>query len=120
MAGWMTGFAICGGLACAFRGHSGVALGFSLGAALGILNYLWLHAAADAIVGAQDARAPVRVLLKFCLRYPMIFLIVYLCSRTGWLPLGAVLAGLLVQVAGLLTEAAFQLFQGGMPRREIV
>lgn len=111
MASWMSAFAICGVFVCALSWHWNVALAFSLGAALGILNYLWLHDAADVVISAQEAKVSIRPLVKFCFRYPMVFLIVYFCSSKDWLPLGGMLAGLLVQVAGLLTEAGFQVYQ---------
>jgi len=112
MAGWMTALGFCGGLACFVSGHPGTAGGFALGAALGILNCLWLHRAASSILDAKDTKIPVTVLVKFCGRYPLVFAIVYACYRTGWIPFVAVLAGLFVQVGGLFAEVVFRLREG--------
>jgi hypothetical protein len=96
-------------------GHLRWALGFSLGAALGILNYYWLH---DGITGLFDAgtvRVPKRVVVKFALRYPLAFLGIYLFYKTGWLPFAEILAGMFVPVAGVLLEAVLQVGRGLAP-----
>ena len=100
---------------------------FTLGAALGILNYQWLHetiatvfnASFDARpndggerVGAGSVRVPKAVVLKLLLRYPLAFGLVYVFYRTGWLPFMGILAGFFVPVAGVLLEMIVQIREG--------
>jgi hypothetical protein len=89
-----------------------VALGFALGAALGILNYYWLHEAVEVLAKAGQFRIPKSVVAKFLLRYPVAFGLVLVFFKTGWLPPMAILAGLFVPVAGVLIEAIIQLGGG--------
>jgi hypothetical protein len=93
-----------------------IAAGFALGAALGILNYYWLHQAVEALTKAGQSRIPRRVTAKFLLRYPLAFGLVLVFFKTGWLPPMAILAGLFVPVAGVLIEAIVQL-GGGLGSR---
>jgi hypothetical protein len=109
---WMMGGALVATIATLAAGHLRWALGFGLGAALGILNYYWLH---DGITGLFDAgttRVPKRVVVKFALRYPLAFLGIYLFYKTGWLPVAGILAGMFVPVAAILFEAIFQIYGG--------
>ena len=113
---WM---ALCGLLALAailLCRKFGFAAGFALGAALGILNYYWLHEAVEALAKAGQARVPRLLVAKFLLRYPLAFGLVLVFFKTGWLPPMAILAGLFVPVAGVLIEAAVQL-EGGLGSR---
>jgi hypothetical protein len=109
---WMV---LCGCLALAaillFRQFT-VALGFALGAALGILNYHWLHEAVEALAQSGQARIPKLLVAKFLIRYPLAFGLVIFFFKTRWLPPMAILAGLFVPVAGLLVEAIVQLADG--------
>ena len=89
-----------------------VAMGFALGAGLGILNYYWLHEAVEALVRAGQTRIPKFVLAKFLVRYPLAFGLVLVFFRTRWLPPMAILAGLFVPVGGVLIEAIVQLGEG--------
>ena len=89
-----------------------IAIGFALGAALGILNYYWLHDAVEALVKAGQSRIPKSVLAKFLIRYPVAFGLVLVFFKTGWLPPMAILAGLFTPVAGVLIEAIVQLGEG--------
>ena len=93
-------------------GQLRIAMGFALGAALGILNYYWLHQAVEALVKAGQSRIPKLVVAKFLIRYPVAFGLVLVFFRTGWLPPMAILAGLFVPVAGVLIEAIIQLGEG--------
>ncbi len=88
------------------------AIGFALGAALAILNYFWLHEAIETLFSARRSRLPRIVVVKFAIRYPLAFAGVYFFYRLGWLPFLAILAGLFVAVAGVLTEAVVQIFSG--------
>jgi hypothetical protein len=89
-----------------------IAVGFSLGAALGILNYYWLHEAVVALSTAGQARIPKLLVAKFLIRYPLAFGVVIFFFKTRWLPPMAILAGLFVPVAGLLIEAIVQIGGG--------
>jgi hypothetical protein len=89
-----------------------MAVGFGLGAALGILNYYWLHEAVEALVKAGQSRISNWVVAKFLIRYPAAFGLVLVVFKTGWLPPMAILAGLFVPVAGVLIEAIIQLGEG--------
>ncbi len=93
-----------------------IAVGFSLGAALGILNYYWLHEAVAALSMAGQSRIPRLLVAKFLLRYPLAFGVVIFFFKTRWLPPMAILAGLFVPVAGLLIEAIVQI-GGGLASR---
>jgi hypothetical protein len=92
--------------------HVMIAAGFGLGAALGILNYYWLHEAVVAVSNAGQARIPRLLVAKFLIRYPLAFGVVIFFFKTRWLPPMAILAGLFVPVAGLLIEAIVQIGGG--------
>jgi hypothetical protein len=93
-----------------------IALGFALGAALGILNYYWLHEAVETLVRAGESRIPKLVVAKFLIRYPLAFGLVFFFFKTEWLPPMAILAGLFVPLAGVLVEAIIQLGNGLVSR----
>ena len=89
-----------------------IAIGFALGAALGMLNYYWLHEAVEALAKAGQSRIPKSVVARFLIRYPLAFGLVLVVFKTGWLPPVAILAGLFVPVAGVLIEGIIQLVDG--------
>lgn len=105
MPRWMLALAIAGTLGIGASAHLRFALGFAVGAALGILNYFWLHSIVEALVNAGTVRPPKSALAKVIIRYPLLFAGVYLFYRSGWLPFTGVLAGFFVPVAGVLIEA---------------
>ncbi len=109
---WMTACGLAGAIGAALTGHVRLAIGFAVGASLGILNYLWLHQAVSALFAEGRERVPRGLLAKILFRYPLALAAVYLFYRTGWLPFAAVLAGLFVPVAGVLIEALVQLREG--------
>jgi hypothetical protein len=109
---WMM---LCGFLALIvilLCGQYRIAVSFALGAALGILNYYWLHEAVEALGKAGQSRIPKRVVAKFLIRYPLAFGLVLVFFKTGWLSPMAILAGLFVPLAGVLVEAIIQLADG--------
>jgi ATP synthase I subunit len=108
----MLAAAVLGTIAFLATGHLRWALGFGLGAVLAILNYYWLHDGIRALFDAGTTRVPKRVVVKFALRYPLAFLVIYLFYKTGWLPFAGILAGLFMPVAGVLFEAVLQVWQG--------
>ena len=109
---WMTAAAVAATVAMLASGRVRFGVGFGLGAALAILNYYWLRQAVRALFDAAHVRVPRRLILKFVVRYPLAFAAVYLFYYTGWLPFGAVLAGLFVPTAGVLMEAVVQVGSG--------
>jgi hypothetical protein len=88
------------------------AIGFALGATLGVLNYYWLHEAVEALLRAGQSRIPKLVVAKFLIRYPLAFGLLFVFFKTGWLPPMSILAGLFIPVAGVLIEAIVQLGGG--------
>jgi len=94
-----------------------MAIGFALGALLGIVNYLWLHETVEVLGQSGQSRVPKLLVAKILIRYPLAFGLVILFFKTRWLPPMAILAGLFVPVAGLLVEAIVQLGQGLMSGR---
>ncbi|HEV2351432.1 MAG TPA: ATP synthase subunit I [Terriglobia bacterium] len=108
----MVGLAAGVTISVTLAGHVLVGVGFTLGAALAILNFFWLHQAISVLFSSGATRPSRRVIAKFALRYPLAFGAVYLFYRTGWLPFPAILAGLFVPVGGVLIESLFQIWMG--------
>ena len=109
---WMLGAALMVTAGLTVAGHARQAVGFALGAMLAIVNYYWLHQVIETLLRATNVKVPKRVLLKFCLRYPLAFAGIYLVYRSRWLSMGALFAGLFVPVAGALAEAMVQIKNG--------
>lgn len=97
-------------------GQFTMAMGFALGAGLGILNYYWLHEAVEVLANAGQSRVPKLLVAKFLIRYPLAFGLVIFFFKSGWLPPMSILAGLFVPVVGLLVEAIIQLGNGLVSR----
>ena len=93
-----------------------IAAGYAMGAALGILNYHWLHEAVEALTKAGQAQVPKLLVAKFLIRYPLAIGLIIFFFKSGWLPPMAVLAGLFVPVAGILIEAIVQIGDGLVSR----
>ena len=117
MPRWMM---LCGLLALTIIllcGHFIMAIGFALGALLGVLNYYWLREAVEVLASTGQSRVPKLLVAKFLIRYPLAFGLVFFFFKTGWLPPISILAGLFVPVVGLLIEAIIQLGNGLVSRR---
>jgi len=99
-------------------GQFTMAIGFALGALLGILNYYWLREAVHVLANAGQSRVPKLLVAKFLIRYPLAFGLIIFFFKTGWLPPMSILAGLFVPVVGLLIEAVFQLGNGLVSRHD--
>ncbi len=112
LLGWAAGWAAAGTASAVLLMGLRAALGFSLGSALALLNYLWLHQAIERLMDSSSNRVPKKLVFKFVARYPLMFAGVYLFFKTGWLPFTAVLAGLFVPVAAVLVEGVFQIREG--------
>ena len=109
---WMLALTVVAVFATGARMGLQFALGLSLGAALAILNYFWLHQAIEALMHSGHARVPIGVLAKVVVRYPAAILVLYLLYKSGWFSFPAILAGLFVPVAGILIEGVVQIFSG--------
>jgi hypothetical protein len=108
---WMAGCAIVAAALILASGHLRLALGFALGAFLAVLGYYWLHEVIATLMSAGQVKIPRRVIAKFVVRYPLMFGIVFLFYKTGWLPMVAILGGLFVPAAGVMIEGAIQAAQ---------
>lgn len=115
MPRWMLGFAMAGSAACAAVGEWRAAAGFALGASLGILGYFWLHETAVAMLGAGSVGKPRALVAKLLLRYLLMAAVIYFGQRTGWMPVLAIFAGLLVPGAGALAESVNLIREGLRP-----
>jgi hypothetical protein len=105
MPRWMVAVAAAGALATLVAGSPRAAIGFSVGAVFGILNYFWLHQTIAALMNSATARVPKRTVVKMFLRFPLWAAGIFLFYETGWLPIVAVMAGLLVPGAGVFIES---------------
>lgn len=109
---WMWAWVVLATATALVAGQARTSAGLALGGALGILNYYWLHQAVSTLFDATRTRVPGLLVIKFLIRYPLAFGLVYLFYRTGWLPFLWIMAGLFAPVAGVLTEGVVQLCQG--------
>jgi hypothetical protein len=109
---WMAVAAVLGTLAVLVSGRGRTAAGFALGAGLAMVNYYWLHQAIDTLFSLDHPKLQKLVVLKFLMRYPLVFAGLYVFYHTGWLPFAAILAGLFVPVAAVLMEAVVQIRAG--------
>jgi hypothetical protein len=112
MPKWMIAIAILGGAIALLAVSARAALGFSVGAIFGILNYYWLHQTVVALMSAESTRAPRSVVLKMLVRYPLCLAGIFWFYTTGRLPIMALVGGLLVPGAGILVETLFLISAG--------
>lgn len=109
---WMAAISVTGALLLLVSGHARSSAGFALGALVAVVAYWWLYRALVAALDSGQARMPARAMAEMALRFPLMFGVVALVRWTGWLPFTAVIAGLLVPLAGALIECA--LLAGGI------
>ena len=109
LLGWMIGIALAAGVGICLSGHLRFAAGFATGAAIAVVGYIWLCEFTAKALDSRSGRLPKMLVFKLVLRYPLLFGALYLFHRTNWLPAWAVLAGLLVPLAGAVTEGFYQL-----------
>src|SRR5271169_2515501 len=119
MPRWMIAVAVAGALATLVAGSPRAAIGFSVGAAFGMLNYFWLHQTIAALMNAGNARVPKRTVAKMFLRFPLYVAAIFLFYETGWLPIVAVMAGLLVPGAGVFIESLVLIGAGFRENSEV-
>jgi hypothetical protein len=83
------------------------AVGLAVGGCLALFNYRWLSASVRAILDAGEEKAPPGTSLKFLFRWVVIGFAVYVLTRTGYVDVVAVLAGLFAPGAAIMMEAAY-------------
>jgi hypothetical protein len=91
----------------------------ALGAGLTWLNFRWLKAGVSALVqasvaqaGAEHARIPRSVYVKFFARYALLLAVVYVILSRSVLPLAALIGGLFAAVAAVVAEVVWELVTG--------
>ncbi len=89
-------------LASLLAGQMRFAAGLALGCGVALLGYWWLQRGIQAAFDSARGRAPIGLLVRLVLRYPVAIGAVLLFDRTGWLPARAVMAGLFAPLAGVL------------------
>lgn len=82
---------------------------FALGGGLAYLNYRWVVAIVDGLMQAQQGSVPRRTYLKLLLPLLLLGGLLYVIFVRSWLPPVGVLSGLLLLVAAVLLEAAYQI-----------
>lgn len=91
-----------------------VAAGFAAGAAVAVVNFYWLKrtvgALAERATRPGSAKPTRGVLLRFGLRYLLVGLAVYVIFRSSSLSLYGLFAGLLLPVAAVGCEAAYEIY----------
>lgn len=117
MPRWMVALAAVGVLTLAGAGQGRAAVGFAVGAALGILGFHWMYQSVVALLDATRGRVTRGAIAKIVLRYVLTLAGILFFYYTGWLPVLAVLAGMLIPAAGVLVESLL-LIGEGLRRRE--
>jgi hypothetical protein len=90
------------------------AVGFALGSVVTILNFVWLHRAAKALVGRmlseRGAGSRFQIVLGFVGRYTLVALIAYAIFKGSAQAFGAFLAALPLPIVAVMCEAAYEAF----------
>lgn len=89
-----------------------MAVAFGLGGILAYLNYHWIVAVVDGLVGAQRAKVSRRTYAKLFLPIALLAVLFYVIFSHSWLPGVGVLAGLLVLAAATLLELSYEIVLG--------
>jgi hypothetical protein len=91
-----------------------VALGFACGCALAYLNFHWLqkvvNALAERMSAGENPKSGTGVVVRFLLRYVLMGLVAYAIFTVSRASLHGLLAGLFLPVAGILCEAAYEIY----------
>ncbi len=106
---WMILLGAVGVVGAAASMHERFAAGLAVGAAAAVMGYAWLLGAMAAVLSADKARITKKLAIELILRYPILLGVLYLFYRTRWLPVVAVLAGLLIPLAGAVAECVYQI-----------
>lgn len=107
---WMMILGVAAVLGAAVFMHGRFAAGVAAGVAIAITGYIWLLDAMAAVLNSDKARITKRLAIKLILRYPVLLGALYLFYRTKWLSVEAVLAGLLIPLAGAVAECIYQVW----------
>ena len=114
MARFLLGLAMLGVATLAVALGWRVGASFALGAAIAGVNFYWLKRTVSALaerVTQPGSSKPGRgVVVRFGLRYALVVLAVYAIFRSSWLSLYGLLAGLLLPVAAIACEAAYEMY----------
>jgi len=114
IARFMLGLAILASAALAVAYGWQVAAGFAVGAAVAAVNFYWLKRAvaalSDRATQPEGGKPSGGVLVRFGLRYLLVGLAAYVIFRSSSLSLPGLLAGLLLPVAAVGCEAAFEVY----------
>jgi hypothetical protein len=107
-----TVLAVAGAVATLALCDRAAALGFVLGSAAGILNFIWLHRAVDALINRMlrgDAGGSrFRMTIGFLGRYGVVALVAYAIFKSSAHAFGGFLAALPLPVLAAMCEAAYE------------
>ena len=89
------------------------AIGFGVGCVVAFVNFYWLKQAVEAftekLVGGGKASSA-GVVARFALRFGLIALVAYVIFKSSTVSIYGFLAGLLLPVAGICCEAAYEAY----------
>lgn len=90
-------------------------VGFALGSAVTILNFVWLHRAAEALIGrmlsdGKTAGSRFRITLGFVGRYTLVGLIAYAIFESSAYAFYGFLMALPLPIVAAMCEAAYEAF----------
>jgi hypothetical protein len=113
-------FGLAGALFAAARWGWRPGAGVALGAALAWLNFRWLKQGVAALVeastaqaGAEHARVPFGIYVKFFGRFVLLLVVVYVILSRSLLPLLSVFGGLFAVAAAVMIELMWELVRAG-------
>jgi len=84
-----------------------MALGVSIGGALALLNYKWLHSSLRAILSIGSEKPPPGTRIKMVVRWIVIAAIAWAANQTGYFDAVGIVAGLLAPAAAVMIEAVY-------------
>ena len=110
--GWLT--AVVGAVAAlaALPWRPPAALGVACGAALSLVNYLWLRAGVEVLAGGGGVATVSWGMMRFLLRFALLGLCLYGIFISHLAPVAWVLAGLFAAPAAALALGVGQLIRG--------
>jgi hypothetical protein len=90
-------------------------VGFAVGSAVTILNFVWLHQAAEALIGrmlshSKTAGSRFRITLGFVGRYTLVGLIAYAIFQSSAYAFYGFLVALPLPIVAAMCEAAYEAF----------
>jgi len=104
--------AVAGALTAAALFGTAAGAGFVVGSAVGILNFIWLHRAVEALIHRMLQQPAVssrlRMALAYVGRYGLVAIIAYAIFKSSTRAFGAFLAALPLPVLAAMCEAAYE------------